>query len=79
MANVDKNNHKAERKLVHTAHLDIRWADMDAFGHVNTSVYLTYFEQARVLQALRSPEHGMLHFAKGRHLYFSGRVTLEDS
>lgn len=28
--------------------LDIRWSDMDAIGHVNNAVYLTYFEQARV-------------------------------
>lgn len=53
-----------------------RTPDMDFRMTVLNS---SYFEQARVLQALRSPEHGMLHFVKGRHLYFSGRVTLEDS
>ncbi|WP_312886887.1 acyl-CoA thioesterase [Actinocrinis puniceicyclus] len=26
----------------------LRWADMDAFGHVNNVVYLRYLEQARV-------------------------------
>jgi acyl-CoA thioester hydrolase len=35
-------------KLVHTTELVVRWGDMDAFGHVNNSVYFTYFEQARV-------------------------------
>ncbi len=27
--------------------VEIRFADMDAFGHVNNAVYLTYFEHAR--------------------------------
>ena len=26
----------------------VRWGDMDAYGHVNNSVYLTYFESARI-------------------------------
>jgi acyl-CoA thioester hydrolase len=26
-----------------------RWRDMDNFGHVNNSVYFTYFEQARAM------------------------------
>ncbi len=43
-----------------------------------TMLNSSYFEQVRVLQALRTPEHGMLHFEKGRHLYFSGRVTFEE-
>lgn len=29
-------------------HQDIRFADIDMMGHVNNSVYLTYFEQARM-------------------------------
>jgi len=28
--------------------LDVRWRDLDALGHVNNAVYLTYLEQARV-------------------------------
>jgi acyl-CoA thioester hydrolase len=35
-------------KLVHTQELDVRWSDLDVLGHVNNSVYLTYFEQARI-------------------------------
>ena len=27
--------------------IEIRWRDMDGFGHVNNSVYLTYLEEAR--------------------------------
>ena len=28
--------------------LDVRWGDMDAFSHVNNSVYSTYVEEARL-------------------------------
>ncbi len=28
--------------------LEVRWRDLDALGHVNNAVYLTYLEQARV-------------------------------
>jgi acyl-CoA thioester hydrolase len=32
----------------HKTPIEIRFADIDAFGHVNNAVYLTYVEQARV-------------------------------
>jgi len=35
-------------KLVYTAEIPVRWRDLDDLGHVNNSVYFTYFEQARV-------------------------------
>ncbi|MGZ6545047.1 MAG: acyl-CoA thioesterase [Actinomycetota bacterium] len=28
-------------------HIRIRWRDMDAYGHVNNGVYLTYLEECR--------------------------------
>ena len=28
--------------------LDVRWGDMDAFGHVNNAKYFTYCESARI-------------------------------
>ncbi|MEM8995672.1 MAG: thioesterase family protein [Acidobacteriota bacterium] len=28
--------------------MDVRWADMDSFGHVNNAVYFTYCESARM-------------------------------
>jgi acyl-CoA thioester hydrolase len=28
--------------------MPIRWGDMDAYGHVNNTVYFRYMEQARV-------------------------------
>jgi len=36
------------RVLVHTSTQVIRWGDMDAFGHVNNTVYFRYMEQARI-------------------------------
>ncbi len=45
-----ENNYKVEfiRK--------IDWGDMDAFGHVNNTVYLKYFESARVRYFENIPE-----------------------
>ncbi len=39
---------RQRRKLIHTTRIPIRWGDMDAFGHVNNTVYFRYAEQARV-------------------------------
>jgi len=36
------------KKLVHEMHLDVRWGDMDAMGHVNNTVYFRYMETARI-------------------------------
>jgi acyl-CoA thioester hydrolase len=36
------------RKLMHVTRIPIRWGDMDAYGHVNNTVYFRYMEQARV-------------------------------
>lgn len=35
-------------KPLFTAPIEVRWRDLDAFNHVNNSVYLTYLEQARL-------------------------------
>lgn len=32
---------------VHEKEIEIRWRDLDAFGHVNHAVFLTYLEEAR--------------------------------
>ena len=36
------------RKLLHVSRMPVRWGDMDAYGHVNNTVYFRYFEQTRV-------------------------------
>jgi acyl-CoA thioester hydrolase len=38
----------AQKKLVHTMEMPIRWGDMDAMGHVNNTVYFRYLETARI-------------------------------
>lgn len=32
-----------------TVELPVNWGDMDAFGHVNNTIYLRWFEQARIV------------------------------
>jgi len=32
---------------VHEKQIEIRWRDMDAFGHVNNAAFLTYLEEVR--------------------------------
>ena len=36
-------------RLLHALKLQVRWGDMDAFGHVNNAEYLRYFEQSRIV------------------------------
>lgn len=35
-------------KLVHSIEIPVRWCDMDAFGHVNNSIYFSYYESVRI-------------------------------
>ncbi len=42
------NTSLVEKKLVHRSRMAIRWGDMDAFGHVNNTLYFKYIEQARI-------------------------------
>ena len=37
----------AERKLVYTCLIPIRWGDQDAYGHVNNTLYFRFMEKAR--------------------------------
>lgn len=36
------------RRLLITTRMPVRWGDMDAYGHVNNTVYFRYMEQVRV-------------------------------
>lgn len=51
----------SQRVLVHTSTQSIRWADMDAFGHVNNTVYFRYMEQARIEWTYALTEGGEGH------------------
>ena len=37
-----------KNKFRHSCKLDVRFSDLDAFGHVNNARFITYFEEARV-------------------------------
>ncbi|MFO7812351.1 MAG: thioesterase family protein, partial [Pelovirga sp.] len=34
--------------FTYTTSIDIRFADLDAYGHVNNAIFFTYLEHARV-------------------------------
>lgn len=53
----------AQRLWVHTSHIPIRWGDMDAYRHVNNTMYFRYMEQVRV-EFLEALGHSIL--PKGR-------------
>lgn len=36
------------KKLICVERVPIRWGDMDAYGHVNNTVYFRFMEQARI-------------------------------
>lgn len=38
---------KEHGKFIYTARIPVRWGDMDAYGHVNNTVYFRFLEQAR--------------------------------
>ncbi len=50
-----------DARLLQTSEYEMRWGDMDAFGHVNNAMYFTYFEQVRI-DWVRSigHEHGLV-------------------
>jgi len=45
---IDADNHHPEGVLLHDMHLDLRWGDMDALGHVNNIMYFRFFETVRL-------------------------------
>ncbi len=36
------------RKQVGTTHIRLRWGDLDAYGHLNNTLFFRFFEQSRV-------------------------------
>lgn len=50
----------------HVTEVPLRWADMDAFGHVNNVVYLRYLQEARVdMLFVHASAHGAEQLAEG--------------
>ncbi|MEN9903657.1 MAG: hypothetical protein RLZZ555_222 [Pseudomonadota bacterium] len=38
----------SDKTLIHCTTIAIRWGDMDAYGHVNNTVYFRFMESARI-------------------------------
>ncbi len=50
----------------HVYHCPLRWADMDALGHVNNVVYVDYLQEARVdMLRVHAPQSGGEELADG--------------
>lgn len=47
MESMENNKGEPQHKLIHSTQMAIRWGDMDAYGHVNNTIYFRYMEQAR--------------------------------
>ena len=56
---------------MHEKRVDIRWADLDGFGHVNQAVYLTYAEEVLddwFRQKLRLPVGSVWDYVAARNV-----------
>ena len=62
--------------------IEIRWRDVDAYGHVNNAVYLTYLEEARdawVEKVLGPVSDNTWDFVLARvEIDYVSELTLED-
>ncbi len=45
-------------KAIFSTDMPVRWGDLDAFNHVNNTIYLRYMEEARI-QLLREMGHSL--------------------
>ncbi|WP_110721341.1 acyl-CoA thioesterase [Thiolinea disciformis] len=43
-----EHSSSSSMRLVYSCTMPVRWGDMDAYGHVNNTLYLRYLEEARV-------------------------------
>jgi acyl-CoA thioester hydrolase len=58
---------------MHDKRIEIRWRDLDAYGHVNQAVYLTYLEEV-----LDDWIRGVLGLAEGQAWhYVAARVSID--
>ena len=63
--------------------IEIRWRDVDAYGHVNNAVYLTYLEEARdawVEKVLGTVSENTWDFVLARvAIDYEAELTLDDA
>jgi len=65
----------------HTKEIEIRWRDLDALGHVNNVVFLTYLEEARDewLARVLDPPGGLWSYVVARvEIDYRRELTLAD-
>jgi acyl-CoA thioester hydrolase len=66
---------------VHEKPIEIRWRDVDAYGHVNNAVFLTYLEEARdewLERALGAEGDAWDYVIARVEVDFRRELTLED-
>jgi len=67
---------------MHEVRIQIRWRDMDAYGHVNNAVFLNYLEECRdawVQEVLGSVTDDTWHFVLARvAIDFRNELTQDD-
>lgn len=67
--------------MTHEKDIEIRWADIDAFGHVNHAVFLTYFEEVRdewLGRALGDPARVWAFVVARVEIDYRRELTLDD-
>jgi acyl-CoA thioester hydrolase len=65
----------------HAKEIEIRWRDLDTFGHVNHVVFLTYLEEARdewLGRALASPDDVWSYVVARVEIDYRRELRLED-
>jgi len=66
---------------MHEIRIQIRWRDMDAYGHVNNAVYLNYLEEARdaFVQKVLGPATNTWDFVLARvAIDYRAELTQDD-
>jgi acyl-CoA thioester hydrolase len=66
---------------VHEKRIEVRWRDVDAYGHVNNAVYLTYLEEVRdewLARTLRDEESVWDYVIAHVSINFRREVTQSD-
>jgi acyl-CoA thioester hydrolase len=67
--------------MAHEKEIEIRWRDVDGYGHVNNAVFLTYLEEARDewLDRALGPDGDAWDYVIARvEVDFRRELTLED-
>ena len=67
--------------MEHAKEIEIRWRDLDSFGHVNHVVFLTYLEEARdewLGRALENPDDVWGYVVARVEIDYRRELRLED-